>query len=128
MVPTNQERAQAAWQQIQALGGHGVWKSDMVVVSLADTRVTDEDLTLFADFPDVQILDLSNTGVTDKCLEHLSHLDALTSLVLVGTAVQPESIEEFKSAHIQSVCFSAIEELLATFEGTSNIYVWSARI
>ena len=99
MVQSNNEKAQAAWNRIEQLGGHGVWESDMVVVSLANTGVTDEDLSLFADFPHVQILDLSNTQVTDGALKHLDHLDSLESLVLVGTAVSPSSIEQFRTAH-----------------------------
>ena len=37
----------------------------MCVVSLARTAVTDEDLSLFYDFPYVHILDLSHTGIRD---------------------------------------------------------------
>lgn len=98
-LPMPQERAQAAWKRIEALGGHGVWESDMVVVSLAGTGVTDNDLMLFADFRAVQILDLSNNPLTDDCLRYLNHLEALDSLVLVGTKVSPAAVEQFKSTH-----------------------------
>jgi hypothetical protein len=66
-----QEKAQAAWDRIEALGGHGVWESDMVVVSFGKTKVTDEDLALFQDFPFVQILDLSDTIISDEGLAQL---------------------------------------------------------
>jgi hypothetical protein len=81
------ERARVAWDRIQALGGHGVWEPDMVVVALGRTVVTDEDLSLFRDFPYVQILDLSHTGIGDAGLEHLAGLEALESLDLSHTGV-----------------------------------------
>ena len=62
----NQRKAQAAWERIEALGGHGVWDGEMCVVCLSNTGVTDEELSLFGDFPYVQILDLSHTGVGDN--------------------------------------------------------------
>ncbi len=98
-VPLSQERAQAAWKRIEALGGHGVSDSDMVVVSLADTGVTDDDLALLADLPGVQILDLSHNRLSDNCLKYLNNLEALKSLILVGTAISPEAIGQFRSAH-----------------------------
>jgi hypothetical protein len=81
------ERAQAAWDRFQALGGHGVWEADMVVVALGRTAMTDEDLSLFRDFPYVQILDLSHTGVGDAGLAHLAGLEALEGLDLSHTGV-----------------------------------------
>jgi hypothetical protein len=52
----NVSRAQAAWEHIEALGGHGVCEPDMVVVSLSGTAIRDDDLALFREFPFVQIL------------------------------------------------------------------------
>jgi hypothetical protein len=80
-------RARAAWARIEALGGHGVWEPEMCVVSLARTAVTDEDLSLFHDFPYVHILDLSHTGVGDAGLIHLAGLIALEGLELSHTAI-----------------------------------------
>jgi hypothetical protein len=80
-------RARAAWARIEALGGHGVWEPDMCVVSLARTAVTDEDLSLFRDFPYVHILDLSHTGIGDAGLAHLADLEALESLGLSHTGI-----------------------------------------
>ena len=99
VAPMNAELAQAAWKRIEALGGHGVWESDMVVVSLAGTDVTDQDLALFADFPDVQILDLSNTALSDECLQYLSGLNSLESLILINTSISPRGVDHFRSAH-----------------------------
>ena len=81
----NDRRARAAWARIEALGGHGVWEPDMCVVSLARTAVTDEDLSLFRDFPYVHILDLSHTAIGDAGLIHLDGLMALEGLDLSRT-------------------------------------------
>ena len=80
-------KARAAWARIEAIGGHGVWEPDMCVVSLARTAVTDEDLSLFHDFPYVQILDLSHTGISDAGLMHLAGLVALEGFDLSHTRV-----------------------------------------
>ena len=93
------ERAQAAWERIERLGGHGVWESDMVVVSLANAGVKDGDLALCADFPHVQTLDLSDNPLTDACLKHLDHLTALESLILINTSISSEAAENFAATH-----------------------------
>ncbi len=59
----------------------------MCVVSLARTAVTDEDLSLFHDFPYVHILDLSHTGIRDAGLAHLAGLMALEGLELSHTSI-----------------------------------------
>ena len=93
----SKERAQAAWNRIEELGGHGVWEPDVCVVSLANTGVVDDDLVVLADVP-VQILDLSNNPLTDDCLKHLEQIESLESLALVGTEITATAIEQFKSA------------------------------
>ena len=80
-------RARAAWARIEALGGQGVWEPDMCVASLARTAVTDEDLSLFHDFPYIHILDLSCTGIGDAGLAHLAGLVALEGLDLSHTGI-----------------------------------------
>jgi len=99
MAGGQRQREQAAWTRIGALGGHGVWEPDRVVVSLAKMRVSDDDLALFNDFRRVQMLDLSDTAVTEKGLEYLDRLNELKSLVLVRTKIEREAIERFKAAH-----------------------------
>jgi hypothetical protein len=69
----------------------------MVVVSLAGTGVTDDDLELFEKFPGVQILDLSETRVGDPGLSHLRKLPVLEKLTLVNTQVSAGAIESFLS-------------------------------
>jgi hypothetical protein len=95
----SQRKAQGAWDRIEALGGGGVWERDMVCVSLADTEVTDEDLSLFRDFPYVQILDLSRTGVGDAGLAHLTGLRSLTALIVVDTGLSSAALEVFRCDH-----------------------------
>jgi Leucine-rich repeat (LRR) protein len=91
-----QKKAQAAWDRIEALGGHGVWESEMVVVSFGETKVTDEDLALFRDFSFVQVLDLSDTGISDAGLAHLEHLPALEELIVTNTKISDKALKEFQ--------------------------------
>lgn len=89
-------KAQAAWDCIESLGGHGVWERDVVVVSLANTGARDDDLSLFQDFPDVQILDLSHTDVGDGGMAHLAGLHSLKELILVDTKISESAIKAFQ--------------------------------
>ena len=95
----SQRKAQAAWDRIEALGGHGVWESDFVIVSLANTGVMDEDLALFRDFPFVQMLDLSHTSIGEKGLVHLGGLAAIEELVVVATKISEQALESFRGEH-----------------------------
>jgi hypothetical protein len=95
--PTEHE-ARAAWDHIKALGGHGVWEPDMVVVSLVDTSMTDDDLELFESFPYVQILDLSGTSVSDNGLDHLKAIPALEELIIMSTGISDGAIERFRES------------------------------
>ena len=99
MTRSRQHEARTAWERIEALGGHGVWEPDMVVVSLAGTGVTDDDLKLFESFPHVQVLDLSETAVGDNGLSHLAKLSALAELIIVKTQISDGSIELFRRSH-----------------------------
>jgi hypothetical protein len=95
----SQRKAQAAWNRIEALGGHGVWERELVIVSLADTAVTDDDLSLFGDFPFVQTLDLSNTAVGDRGLVHLAGLRALEELIVIDTGISGPGLKAFQREH-----------------------------
>jgi hypothetical protein len=95
----SQRKAEAAWDRLMALGGHGVWDGHMVVVSLADTGVTDDDLAVFRDFPFVQVLDLSRTGVSGAGLAHLAGATALEELIAVGTKLSQLALTAFRQAH-----------------------------
>ena len=95
----NHKKAQAAWDRIEALGGSGVWEREIVMVSLANTAVTDDDLALFRDFPFVQSLDLSNTKVTGAGLAHLTGASDLEELAIVGTKISRAALAAFREAH-----------------------------
>jgi hypothetical protein len=95
----SQRKAQAAWDRLIALGGSGVWDGDMVIVSLADTAVTDGDLAVFRDFPFVQVLDLSRTAVTGAGLAHLAGATALEELIAIGTKLTKTAVSAFREAH-----------------------------
>jgi hypothetical protein len=95
----DQRKAQAAWERIEALGGGGVWDKTIVAVCLGGTGVTDEDLSLFRDFPYVRLLDLSRTGVGDGGLEHLNGLPALEELIVIGTRISGRALEAFRRDH-----------------------------
>lgn len=95
----NREKAQAAWDRIEALGGEGVWEREDVVVSFSNTKITDGDLILFRDFPFVQILDLSDTKITDEGLAHLDQLPALEVLIVANSRISERALKEFQNAH-----------------------------
>ncbi len=95
----DQRKAEAAWSRIKAIGGHGVWDGDMVIVSLADTGVMDNDLALFRDFPFVQTLDLSRTSIGDVGLAHLNGLQALEELIVVDTKISGSALGTFQRDH-----------------------------
>lgn len=94
-----QQKAEDAWERIQALGGHGVWERELVVVALNGTKVTDADLALFQDFPFVQILDLSATSISDAGLAHLTDLPALEDLIVTGTRITKRALQKFQQTH-----------------------------
>ncbi|HJZ55814.1 MAG TPA: hypothetical protein VKE74_12675 [Gemmataceae bacterium] len=99
MARAPKDDSQAAWDRIRALGGSGVWESDMIAVSLAGTDITDDDLQVFDRFPHIQVLDLSHTAVGDAGLGHLTRLPALESLILVDTRISASAIERFRRSH-----------------------------
>lgn len=91
-----ERRAQAAWDRIEALGGDGVWDAEVVMVSFANTGITDDDLAVFRDFPFVQTLDLSGTAVTEAGLTHLDELSALEVLDVRNTKITRTAIAAFR--------------------------------
>ena len=99
MARITKRKAQAAWDCILALGGHGVWEPDMVIISLAETEVTDGDLSLFSDFPFVQVLDLSRTAIGDSGLAQLTGLPALEELIVVDTKITGPALDAFQWGH-----------------------------
>ncbi len=98
-LPEKDRKAYDAWNRLEALGGHGVWDGSMVVVSLVGTGITDEDLSLFRDFPYVQVLDLSHTDVSDDGLIHLAGLRLLEELSVVDTKISGPALARFRREH-----------------------------
>ena len=98
-VTMRDRKAEAAWERLMALGGSGVWDHSMVVVSLAETQVTDDDLKVFRDFPLVELLDLSRTGISGRGLAHLDEATSLEELILVGTKLDESFLAEFRRRH-----------------------------
>ena len=94
----SQEKSQAAFDRVHELGGNGVWESDMVVISLEGTGVTDGDLSLFSDFDFVEILSLSDTHISDAGLVYLKQLHRLGKLTLVNTNVTEQGVAELRAA------------------------------
>jgi hypothetical protein len=95
----NQRKAQAAWDRIEDLGGHGVWEPEICFVILKQTNVTDDALVLFRDLPFVQLLDLSHTRVGDAGLAHLAGLKTLRDLIIVDTNISEAAVEAFRREH-----------------------------
>ena len=71
----------------------------MVIVSLADTDITDDDLEVFRDFPFVRTLDLSGTEVRGAGLVHLAGAVALETLIVVGNKLGKLALSEFRKRH-----------------------------
>ena len=86
--------------KIEKLGG--AFRADpkkpnkpVIEVDLRDTRVTDADLQLLKDLPDLRVLILGGTQgtkVTDKGLEHLKGSVNLHRLHLYGTPITAEGL------------------------------------
>ena len=71
----------------------------MVVVSLAETQVTDDDLMVFRDFPLVQTLDLSRTKISGSGLGYLDGAISLEELIIVGTNIEEKHLAAFRRQH-----------------------------
>ncbi len=60
-------------------------------------NLIDSDLVFLALIPEVQELNLSNTGVTDDCLEHIAALHDLKTLHLDVTKISDAGLERLQS-------------------------------
>ena len=99
----HQLKANSAWPnvplEIQAikLDGTGILDADLISLrdasglldlSLADTKITNAAIAHVQSLRELKRLNLSNTGITDGCLEQIArHLNSLTELNLERTAV-----------------------------------------
>ena len=71
---------------------------DVVAVRLRDLPVTDADLDLVRDLPDLRGLSISRTKVTDAGLAHLTALTKLERLDLDGTNITVAGIKKLQQA------------------------------
>ncbi len=70
--------------------------TDLQVLSLENTKVTDAGLNHLAELTNLENLNLSGTDVTDDGLAHLKTLTNLKSLALSGTKVTSAGMENLK--------------------------------
>jgi hypothetical protein len=73
--------------------------TELRVLDLDDTAVTDEGLASLAKLPKLQVLRLSRTKVTDAGFnKHLAELPTLTEVSLRGTQVATPTLRKWKKA------------------------------
>ena len=70
-------------------------KPDVVILEMANSDVTDETLALLADLPSLRELTLNDSAVTDVGLASLAALPSLETLRLARTRITPEGLERF---------------------------------
>lgn len=92
------ERAIAA---IKKAGGMVYFGPDQEIASIAmsSPRVTDDELPLLQAFPELRVLDLNYSQVTDAGLKHLKELQHLEEIYLKETSVTARGVEAFKAEH-----------------------------
>jgi hypothetical protein len=94
---------EAAEARINELGGRTVvlWPADMeprrIQLDLAYTAVQDEDLKLLAQLPEIEILDLIQTDISDAGIDHLKEFPKLT-IYCSGTRVTHEGVEKLRGS------------------------------
>ena len=71
---------------------------ELIHVESKDVDLNDSDLEEFVKFKNLEILRLefNNTGVTDTCLEYFEKIPTLETLILPGSSITQEGVEEFK--------------------------------
>jgi hypothetical protein len=67
-------------------------------VESTDVPLNDSNLDVFASFTELEtlILQFNNTGVTDACLEYFEKIPTLRQLILPGSSITKEGVEEFQ--------------------------------
>ena len=83
----------------------------LVILNLAKMPIKDEDLTLIANFPNLEKLTLNQTDISGKTLEQLEKCKKLASVALTGTKITKAYLEKI-------VLFPAIKE----------VFVWNTAI
>jgi hypothetical protein len=73
--------------------------TDLQIVELKGSKVTDAGLLTLKDIATLQGLDLRDTGITDAGLAHLQDMPGLKSLLLGGTKVTDDGVDALKKAN-----------------------------
>lgn len=84
-------------------------------VNLANKRVTDGDLAVLSDLPDLRYLDLSGTQITDRGLRYLRDLDRLEQLSLSATRVTDDGLRDLQE--LRAIQIISIRNTAVTAEG-----------
>ncbi len=66
----------------------------LVILNLSKMPITDEDLALIANFPNLEKLVLNQTDITGNTLEQLKKCKNLESIALAGTKVSKENLQK----------------------------------
>ena len=65
-------------------------------ISLADSNVTDQDLSFLDSLTNLRVIELNNTAISDDGIDHVRNLPLLEKITICGTKVTPEKMEELK--------------------------------
>ena len=66
----------------------------LVMLNLAKMPIKDEDLTLIANFPNLEKLNLNQTDITGNTFEQLKKCKNLESIALAGTKISKENLQK----------------------------------
>jgi hypothetical protein len=66
----------------------------MVILSVSDVR--DEDIQLLPQIPGLKHIWMTNTKLTDQCVEDLARIERLEIVKLDGTEISAEGIERLR--------------------------------
>ncbi|WP_435356820.1 FN3 associated domain-containing protein [Emticicia sp. SJ17W-69] len=66
----------------------------LVILNLAKMPVKDEDITLIANFPNLERLNLNQTDITGNTLEQLKKCKKLESIALAGTKISKGNLQK----------------------------------
>ncbi len=86
-------------------------REQLVSINLTRMPVTDADLAILADFPQLEKVILNNTHINGSGLSHLAGLENLTTVSLSGTQVDAASVE-----------------ILSTNKAIRDVFVWNTRV
>jgi hypothetical protein len=89
---------QAAFTEIQRIGGKIDFSEGGYRVDLASTQVSDEDLKLLKHIANLKEVDLRDTLISDKALPHLQAITTLEFISLERCGMSRDAIEQLKKS------------------------------